>query len=85
MKIFIKRYYLDAMILSGILLIITNHFFKLTEYKKITYTEYDMFDFAEDVKSYTSIHYDYVGFISVVLISIGLYIIIRRFITNKFF
>lgn len=72
MKKFFKQYYLDFLILGGILLLITNHFFKFTEYSSVTelniWKEYD-----------TIVKYDYVGFIASVFIAIGLYILIRKY------
>lgn len=86
MKIFIKEYYLDVLILGGILLKITNHFFKLTEYK-ITEYVYSPLEFEDDPFAEVtsiSVHYDFVGYIAVVSTSIGLYVLIRRFINKKF-
>lgn len=75
MKKTLKKYLPDILILGGILLVVTNHFFKITEYKRVTRDLFEDLDFTT-----TSVNYDYVGFFASVIVIIGLYIVIKKHI-----
>jgi len=83
MKKFLKKYFPDFLILSGILLFIANHFFKFTRYSVNSISEYEsmqmMMDYSENQIT-TTIHYDYVGFIASIAVVIGLYVMVRKYI-----
>ena len=73
---FIKKYIADILVLFGVLLITTNYYFKFTKYSILSIKDEIMLDLS-------TIEYDYIGFISSIIIIIGLYIGIRRYLNKN--
>ncbi len=80
----IKNYLPDILILGGILLLVTNYYFKITEYKEYEInTNIDsLFDSAFDSTA-TVINYDYIGFLATVIVIVGLYVLVRKYFVKK--
>lgn len=76
MKIF-KKYLPDILILGGTLLLVINYYFKITEYNVINSLnlEFDL--------DFTTIEYDYVGFVATVIVVVGVYLVLRKYLIKK--